>query len=117
MWIDIASIVFVCVTANHLGLVQAVEQVLGVNLRIVNCPKCFTFWTVLIYLTSTWHGMTPSLAISFLSAYLALWLELLEGYIDTIYLWLYEKIYSNPENDTPAADTDSSHSAGTVSQL
>jgi hypothetical protein len=26
MWIDIASIVFVCVTANHLGLIKAIEE-------------------------------------------------------------------------------------------
>lgn len=115
MWIDIASIVFVCVTANHLGLVKAIAQVLGVELRIVSCPKCFTFWTVLIYMTFTWHGMLTSLAISFLCAYLAIWVELTEGFIDTIYLWLYEKIYPNPENDTPAADADRGNSAGTVS--
>ena len=25
-WIDIASIVFVCVTMNHLGLIKAIEE-------------------------------------------------------------------------------------------
>ena len=28
-WSDIACIVFVCVTANHLGLVKAVEEKIG----------------------------------------------------------------------------------------
>jgi len=117
MWIDIASIVFVCVTANHLGLVKAAEKVVDIEIPIINCPKCFTFWSVLIY--EVWvvgfSDIPLLLAISFLCAYLALWLELLEGFVDTLYLWLYEKNYPNTENDTPAADADSGNTAGTVS--
>ena len=101
---DIASIVFICVTANHLGLIQAIEGVLGTRLYIVNCPKCFTFWMVLTYTTFTMHGMIPSLAISFLASYTAIWLELLEGYVDTLYMMLYEKIYPNDENHPSATD-------------
>lgn len=116
MWTDIASIVFVCVTANHLGLVGKIEEILG-KLPIINCPKCFTFWSVLIY--EVWvvgfSDIPAMLAISFLCAYLALWLELLEGFIDALYLWLYEKNYPDTENDTPAADADSGNTAGTVS--
>ena len=118
MWIDIASIVFVCVTANHLGLIGKLEEIMG-KLPIINCPKCFTFWSVLIYVLWEQKGITGNfplvLAISFLCAYLALWLELLEGFIDTLYLWLYEKNYTNTENDTPAADADGGNSAGSVS--
>ena len=116
MWIDVASIVFVCVTANHLGLIGKIEEILG-KLPVISCPKCFTFWSVLIY--EVWvvgfSDIPAMLAISFLCAYLALWLELLEGFIDTLYLWLYEKNYPNTENDTPAADADSGNTAGTVS--
>lgn len=124
MWIDIASIVFVCVTANHLGLVKAVEEKTDKELRIVNCPKCFTFWSVLVYGLATVPSGFPLgliaafprlLAISFLSAYLAIWLELLEGFIDTIYIKVYEKIYPNTDTDTPASDTHDRNPAGTVS--
>lgn len=115
MWIDIASILFICVTANHLGLIKAVEQVTGVEWHIINCPKCFTFWATLIYLTFSWNATIWSLAMSFLCAYAAIWVELAEGSIDTLYLWLYEKIYPNTNNDTTATDADSSHSPGTVS--
>ena len=122
MWIDIACIVFVCVTANHLGLIKAIEDVVKKEIPIANCPKCFTFWSVLTYgvveynsSLFTLHSSLTLLAISFLCAYLALWLELLEGFIDTLYMWLYEKNYPNTENDTPAADADSGNSAGTVS--
>lgn len=93
IWIDIACIVFVCVTANHLGLVKAIEEVTESELRIVNCPKCFTWWSVFIYTSFTLHDFVAVLAISFLCSYLAVWLELAEGYIDTLYQKLYDKIY------------------------
>ena len=96
-WIDIASIVFVCVTMNHLGLIGKLEEISG-KLPILNCPKCSSFWSVLLYtLVTTRHIIAP-LAISFLCSYLAIWLELFEGYVDTLYNKFYEKIY-------PAADT------------
>lgn len=118
MWIDIASIVFVCVTANHLGLVKAIEQRLDKELPIINCPKCSTFWLAMAY--NVWSvgfsDIPYILAISFLSSYSALWLELLEGYIDTLYLKLYDKIYTTTA-DTSAADPDEGYSTGTVSEL
>ena len=102
-WIDIACIVFVCVTANHLGLIKAIESVTECELPIVNCVKCFTFWSVLTYSTFTLHDVVAVLAVSFFASYTAIWLELLEGFIDTLYMKLYEKIYSDPAHDTLAA--------------
>ena len=98
-WGDIAAIVFACVTAIHLGLVKAIEDVAHRELRIVNCPKCFTFWSILTYTIITTRNAITSLAISFLASYIALWLELFEGYIDTIYNKVYEKIYTTSGDD------------------
>ena len=111
-WIDIAGIVFIAVTMNHLGLVKAIEDTIDRELRIVNCPKCLTFWSALAYSVITSRNAIASLAISFLASYTALWLELLEGYIDTLYIKVYEKIYPNTADDTTASvgyesDTDS----------
>lgn len=114
MWSDIASIVFVCVTMNHLGLVKAIEDVIGRNLPIVDCPKCCTCWCVLTYSILATHDILASLAVSFLCSYIALWLELFEGYIDTIYLKVYEKIYPTAD-DTASADANDGYSAGTMS--
>ena len=114
-WLDIVGIVFTCVTANHLGLIAAIEEVVDRNLPIVNCVKCFTFWSVLTYLW--WYhavNIVEMLAISFMASYIALWLELAEGYIDTQYLKLYEKIFRTPA-DTVTADPDDGHPAGPVS--
>ena len=37
------------------------------------------------------------LAISFLSSYLAVWMELAEGYIDSLYMECYDKIYATAD--------------------
>ena len=115
MWLDTVSIVFACVTANHLGLVSAAEGVVGAKLPIVNCPKCCSFWCVLTYQLVTDCNPLTSLAVSFLASYVAIWLELCEGFIDSLYLTLYEKIYSEPEYDTPATDADNGNTQGSVS--
>lgn len=115
MWIDIASIVFICVTANHLGLISAIESATKTELYIIRCPKCFTFWAVLLYTSIVLHDLVAIFAISFLCSYTALWLELLEGYIDTLYMKLYEKIYTDTADNSLAADTDGDNSANAMS--
>ena len=97
---DIASIVFVCVTMNHLGLISAIESAIHRKLWIVDCPKCASFWCVLAYHIVEHNGMVTSLAISFLASYTAIWLELLEGFVDKLYMKCYEKIYPDTANDT-----------------
>ena len=106
-WIDIVSIVFVCVTANHLGLIGKIEEIMGEfpllkkfiekrnHIPVISCPKCFTFWSVLAYgLWSVGFSDLPLLlAVSFLASYAAIWIELFEGFIDTLYQKLYDKIY------------------------
>lgn len=118
IWIDVVSIVFVCVTMNHLGLIKAIEEKAECEFHILNCPKCSTMWCTFVY-TACAFGISDvplMLAISFLASYSALWLELLEGYIDTLYLKLYEKIY-NSAADAPATDPDNGHSAGSLPKL
>lgn len=114
-WIDIAAIVFVCVTANHLGLVKAIEDTIHRELRIVNCPKCFTWWSALAYTIITSCEPIPSLAISFMASYIAIWLELFEGFVDTLYNKVYEKIYGNTADDTASATGDKSSTGCPVS--
>ena len=93
-WIDIAAIVFISVTMNHLGLVKAIEETLHRELKIINCPKCLTWWSSLVYSMITSCEPIPSLAISFLASYSAIWLELFEGMIDKLYDKIYDKIFS-----------------------
>lgn len=98
-WIDVAMILFSCVAANHLGLVHAIEKVTDRELPIVNCPRCFSFWCVLAYMTFALHGMVVSVATSFLCAALAPWVKLLMGFLDKLYDDLYDKIFTTTENE------------------
>ena len=91
---DIAMLVLSAVLANHLGLIEAVEKVIRHKIPILNCAKCLSFWSVLAYCFITCHNAIASVAISFVCAYLAVWLELLCGVIDTLYNKMYETLYT-----------------------
>ena len=116
-WSDIAWIVVACTSANHLGLIVAVERVLHRRLPVVSCPKCFTFWSTLAYLLACFltgddallrggliAALLPAvpriLAVSFLAAYSALWLELIMYFIDTLYNSIYDNIDKNSRKET-----------------
>ena len=121
-WSDIAWIVVACTSANHLGLIVAVERVLHRRLPVVNCPKCFTFWSTLAYLLACFLtggdallGDSPiaaavprMLTVSFLAAYSALWLELIMYFIDTIYNSIYDQINKDNREETGADDQNTS---------
>lgn len=97
-WKDIACIVFICTTVNHLGLIKAIERVVRHSLPILNCAKCLTFWCVLTFQLVSCCNPLTSLAISFLCSYIALWLELFMYAINTLYNRIYGKIEEyNPE--------------------
>lgn len=116
-FLDIASIVFICTAANHLGLIPAIEAVIHRHLPVIGCTKCLTFWSVLVYgiaevnftLLTLQYSLTL-LAISFLSAWSAIWLDLFMGIIDYLYIKVYEQIY--PATDE--ADTDTLSATDTV---
>lgn len=109
-WMDLAAIVFASVTVNHLGLIAAVEQVIRHPLPILNCPKCLTFWSVLAcgligdgISAAISSGLPRLFATSILCAYLAIWIELAEGFIDKLYSRIYDTLY--PTADPSDADT------------
>lgn len=113
-FLAIASIVFVCTASNHLGLIQAIQTVTKCNgLPIISCVKCFTFWAVLCYCIVGGIGIITSLAIAFLSAWSAIWLDLFMGIIDHLYIKVYEQIYPT----TDIADTDKTGAADAVSDM
>ena len=109
-WIDIAGIVFACTAANHIGPIPDIEAFLRRKLPVVGCIKCLTFWSVLVYglvccgtVSAAIEAAPRQLAISFLSAWSAIWLDLFMGIIDKLYLKIYGKIY--PTANAPDADT------------
>ena len=61
---------------------------------------------VLIYLLLNDVAMIMAIATSFISSYLAIWLELLFGYIDVCYGRIYNKIYQDSTSDNSKTSTD-----------
>lgn len=91
---EVVAITFSCVMFIHLGLVDAVLGVYGIEDRvpIVTCPKCLTFWSVLCFQTFTGHNIIMSVAIAFLACYVAIWFDLFLGYMDMLYEEFYHRI-------------------------
>lgn len=97
-WRDVAAIIFACTAVNHLGLIAAIERVIRRRMPVINCPKCLTCWSVMAYgIVAISHDSPQDLitavplllATSLLSSYLAIWLELLMYFIDTLYNMIY----------------------------
>ena len=80
---------FCCTMVNHLGLIDAIENIIHKKLIVLNCSKCLTFWVSLVYLLFNLPVIT-SLSIAFALAFIATWFELILGLIDK----MYDKIYS-----------------------
>jgi len=106
---DIASIVFICTAANHIGPIPDIEAFIKRKLPVIGCIKCLTFWSVLIYGVAvansslfTLHSSLTVLTISFLSAWSAIWLDLMMGMIDYLYMKVYDSFY--PTTDETNAD-------------
>ena len=115
-WPAAAMITFSAVAANHLRLVAAVEKVIRHRLPIVNCPKCATFWGVLIYGALTVRhfvgirDMVEVLAVAFLCAYLSLWVNLLFAIIDHFFNKIYDSLFTTTDTAADGAE----HTAGTL---
>lgn len=106
MWSALAAIVFVSTAVNHLGLIQAIENIVKRRLWIIDCPKCLTCWCVMVYQLVANCNPLMSLAIALLCSYLALWLELFMYAIDTLYNNIYGKIedYTEENRDKASAE-------------
>ena len=116
MWEAAAMLTVACVLFISMGLEGEVERILELRFRILSCPKCSTFWSVLVLNLVSGYGIVRSISVAFLCSYAALWLTLLLDALATLYNKLYEQI-SNP--DTSEADSDETAEAdhAEVSQM
>ena len=85
--ITISAVLFI-----QMGLSSAIQEFLHFRSRIASCPKCVAFWSVLAYCLLTGNGIVVSVAASFISAYVALWLALLYDALAVLYNYAYESI-------------------------
>lgn len=97
----VAMLVLSCVMVIHLGLVDAVLRVLGLrsDMPLVTCPKCLTFWTVLVYAVIAHTSLTASVATAFVSCYIAVWLDLFLGIMDLAYERLERKFFGEEKEN------------------
>ena len=112
-----ACIMFIFVSANHLGLISKIEELTNCRLPIINCVKCGSFWATLIYLVVSTKDIIVAVALAFMFAYLALWLELAMCVVDTLYKRIYEKIISESPSDAVASSADKSSADSAVSHM
>ena len=117
MMTDAVAIMFICTAMNHMGLIEAIEDELGYELPIIGCVKCSTFWATFTYLLFSQKALLFPIATAFLLSYLSVWLELLMGFIDSIYLKCYEKITDYHRYDKAPADTGQDDTADALSDL
>jgi len=104
-WITVMAIMAAAVLIRHLGLIAAVEDAVGrvlgreVRLPVVGCSKCLSFWATAAYvaLTARQAGLRTWEAVAMppLMAYAAYWLELLLGWLDTLYDRTYDALYTD----------------------
>lgn len=110
-WTDIAAVALFSTAVNHLGLIQAIERVIRFRLPVLDCPKCLTFWGTLAYgLSGDGTAANPSalarlLAVSILSSYAAVWLELIMYAIDTLYNKIYGILEETDNQEDRGGDT------------
>lgn len=112
MWKEAAEITACCVLFIGMGLEATIERILSCRFRILSCPKCLTFWSVLLFGGITGHGIVDVLAVSFLSAYAALWLSLLCDKLTILYNKIYESIQTADASENPQSVAEKPATAG-----
>ena len=110
---DIAAVLFASVAANHIGPIPDIEKMIRHRIPIIGCVKCLSFWSVLGCCLWQRNPVIESVAISFLSAWLAIWIELGMAYIDTLFTKVYDKIYPTEH----PSDADTQHPDNAVPHL
>lgn len=88
----------------HMGLSEKIQSILHIDLDFFKCCKCLTHWTTLCVLIYNGYSVLYSVGVSFIFAYVALWLELFLGYLSTLYDKIYGKIYPSQKGQTDKAD-------------
>lgn len=75
--------------AQHLGLAEAI---VGVVAKVSRCPKCLSFWAVLISLIIMRAHIVVAIGLSLICAYLSNWWGLILMLLANIYNDLWERI-------------------------
>lgn len=117
---EVALITISCVLFIQMGLCGAIESFLHIEMPIVSCPKCLTWWVCLCYLVLHENGIVVSVATSFIASYCAQWVALIYDAVALLYNYLYEQI-STPDtsfdSERVESPTDTQAGADEVSTM
>lgn len=73
---------------HHLGLAQAIAEVVG---KILGCSQCLTFWSVMCGLIYIGQDIITATFLAITMAYLSNWFGLLLLYLQRKFTILYER--------------------------
>lgn len=73
---------------HHLGLAQAIAEVVD---KILECSQCLTFWSVMAGLIYLGQDIVTATFLAITMAYLSNWFGLLLLYLQRKFTILYEK--------------------------
>lgn len=80
---------FSATLAVHLGLPEAISEVVG---KIAKCEKCTSFWSTVAILVYNGAETTDIIALSILAAYLSHWIGLLLIVMQNIFTRLWQRV-------------------------
>lgn len=92
MGLEAALVAVSCVLFVQMGLSGAIQETLHFKSRILSCPKCLTFWSVLVWNLAHGTQTVVSVAASFILSYAALWVALILDGLTVLYNSLYDAI-------------------------
>lgn len=87
-WLLILSVLPVATLSVHLGLAAELSKVLH---KILNCPKCLTFWTTAVAMYCLDCPIVLTISVPLVSAYLSHWFGLLLVKLN----WLWQNVNNN----------------------
>ena len=103
MLIGIGYILVVCVLYIHLGMGDTLGRIFHSEAYVFKCVKCVTWQATLAYtLFFSDFNVLACLALSFVSAYIALWMELMLSKLASLYEKWSEKNVVAGEPEHPA---------------
>lgn len=73
---------------HHLGLAQAIAEVVD---KILKCNQCLTFWSVIVGLIYLGQDIVTAIFLAITMAYLSNWFGLILLYLQRKFTTLYER--------------------------
>lgn len=102
----VGYILVTCVLYIHLGMGDTLGRIFHSEAYVFKCVKCVTWQATLAYtIFCSDLNVLACLAISFISAYIALWLDLMLSKLASLYEKWNKECMVAGEPERPAADS------------